>query len=105
MFGSPSHLTSVPDVPSLAILASVVASPFVSGKFVELSELLSSNIAQTQLDSGPELFFNGCLTITSISKMPKRRMDDAGGWLEAFSVYCLLLTSSLTLPAVDLADL
>ena len=39
-------------------------------------------------------------------------MDNIGGWLEAFSVYCLVLTSlfppllegSLTLPAVDLVE-
>ena len=35
-------------------------------------------------------------------------MDDIGGWLEPFLVYCLVLTlleGSLTLLAVDLADL
>ena len=34
-----------------------MVSPIVSGKFVELSELLSLNIVQTHLDSDPQLFF------------------------------------------------
>ena len=28
-----------------------------------------------------------------MSKKPKRRLDDIGRWLGAFSVYCLVLTS------------
>ena len=70
-----------------------LVSPIISGKFVELSEFLSANIIQTQLDSDPQLFFNGLLVLTSTSKKPKRRMDDIGGCLEAFSVSCLVLTS------------
>ena len=55
-----------------------LVNPIVSRKFVELSELLSSNIVQTQLDSDPQLFFSGWLVLISMSKKPKRRMDDVG---------------------------
>ena len=70
-----------------------LVSQIVSGKFVELSELLSSNIVQTQSDSDPQLFFDGRLVLTSTPKKPKRRIEDIGSWLEAFSLYCLVLTS------------
>ena len=80
------HLAFRPSPPKLV-------SQIVSGKFVELSELLSSNIVQTQSDSDPQLFFDGRLVLTSTPKKPKRRIEDIGSWLEAFSVYCLVLTS------------
>ena len=90
-----------------------MVSPIVSGKFVELSELLSLNIVQTHLDSDPQLFFNGWLVLKSMSKKPKRRLGDigafAGGFFSVLSgadiTFFPLLEGSLTLPAVDLADL
>ena len=41
----------------------------------------------------PQLFFDGRLVLTSTPKKPKRRIEDIGSWLEAFAVYCLVLTS------------
>ena len=70
-----------------------LVSQIISGKFVELSELLSSNIVQTHSDSDPQLFFDGRLVVTSTPKKPKRQIEDIGSWLEAFAVYCLVLTS------------
>ena len=39
------------------------------------------------------MLFDGQLVLTSTPKKPKRRIEDIGSWLEAFSVYCLVLTS------------
>ena len=94
---SPLVPFSLPNVPVVSQGVSPIplklVSPIVSGKFVELSKLLSSNIVQTQLDLDPQLFFNGWLVLTSMCKKPKLRLDDIGSWLEAFSVNCLVLTS------------
>ena len=59
---------------------------------------------------GSSIVLNGWLVLTSMSKKPKRHLDDIGGWLETFSVNCLVLTfsplleGSLTLTVVNLAD-
>ena len=39
------------------------------------------------------IVLNGWLVLASMSKKPKRHLDDIGGWLETFSVNCLVLTS------------
>ena len=98
---SPIVLSSLPNVlvlqqsfvvaPGLSPVPPRLASQIVSGKFGELSELLSSMIVQTQSDSDPQLFFGGWLVLPSTPKKPKRRMAYIGGWLEAFSVFCLML--------------
>ena len=57
---SPLVPFSLPNVPVLQqsfVVSPKMVSPIVSGKFVELSELLSLNIVQTHLDSDPQLFF------------------------------------------------
>lgn len=75
------------------VAPSKLVSQIVSGKFVELSELLSSKIAQTQSNSDPQLFFDGWLVL-----QPRLRSQNgvstilAVGW-RLFSVYCLVLTS------------
>ena len=142
MFGSPSHLTSVPDVPSFAFLAappwslplnqrsqpnklhlhaiSVPAASSVAGGvpttfvcilklWIWLRLVLVSH--QLLLPASDRLtnckvglccpFFVSTFSppvspvapSSRASKKPKRRMDDFGGLLEAFLVYCLVLTS------------
>ena len=98
--------------PGFSPIPPKLVSQIVFGKLVELSELLSSNIAQTQSDSDPQLFFDGWLVLTSMPKKPKQWIEDIGSWLEAFSVYCLMLTSvspamegSPALSVVDFVDL
>ena len=63
----------------------------IAGKFVDLSELLASHIASAEHE--PQLFFEGRLVLTSTPKKPKRRIEDITSWLEAFSIYCLILAS------------
>ena len=72
------------------VLAKLV-SQIVAGKFVELHELLPSNIVLTEPD--PQLLFKGLLVLTSLLKKPKQRIEDISTWLEAFSIYCLILVS------------
>ena len=72
------------------VLAKLV-SQIVAGKFVELHELLPLNIVLIEPDT--QLLFDGHLVLTFPPKKPKRRIEDISIWLEAFSIYCLILVS------------
>ena len=77
--------------PGFSPVPAKLVSQIVAGKFVELHELLPSNIVLTEPE--PQVLFDGRLVLTSPPKKPKRRIDDISTWLEAFSVYCLILVS------------
>ena len=66
-----------------------LVSQIVAGKFVELHELFPANIVITEPE--PQLLFDGRLVLTSSLKKPKRCIEDISTWLEAFSIYCLVL--------------
>ena len=80
-----------PGVFTHSTIPAKLVSQIVAGKFVELNELLSVNVVSTE--SEPQLLFDGRLVLTSPPKKPKRRIGDTSSWLEAFSVYSLILSS------------
>ena len=95
---SVSSLSSLPALqqpfvvgPGFSPIPAKLVGQIVAGKFVDLSELLSSNIAAAEPE--PQLYFEGRLVLTSTPKKPKRRIEDITSWLEAFSIYCLILAS------------
>jgi len=75
--------------PGFSPVPAKLVSQIVAGKFVELHKLLPSNIVLSEPE--PQLLFDGRLVLTSTPKKPKRRIEDISTWLEAFSVYCLVL--------------
>ena len=77
--------------PGFSPVPAKLVSQIVAGKFVELHELLPANITMTEPE--PQLLFDGRLVLTSSPKKPKRRIEDISTWLEAFSIYCLVLVS------------
>ena len=77
--------------PGFSPVPAKLVSQIGAGKFIELHELLPSNIVLTEPD--PQLLFDGRLVLTSPLKKPKRDIKDISTWLEAFSVYCLILLS------------
>ena len=77
--------------PGFSPVPAKLVSQIVAGKFVELHELLSTNLVLNEPE--PQLLFDGRLVLTSTPKKPKRRVDDITSWLEAFSIYCLILSS------------
>ena len=62
----------------------------MAGKF-ELHKLLPSNVVPPEPE--PRLVFDGRLVLTSPPKRPKQRIKHNPTWLEAFSIYCLILES------------
>ena len=77
--------------PGFSPVPAKLVSQIVAGKFVELHELLSSNLVLNEPE--PQLLFDGRLVLTSTPKKPKRRVEGITIWLEAFSIYCLILSS------------
>ena len=86
--------------PGFSPVPAKLVSQIVAGKFVELHELLPSNIVSSEPE--PQLLFDGRLVLTSPLKKPKRRIDDIATWLEAFSIFCLILVSHFPHPWKDL---
>ena len=83
------------------------SEPDCIGQIHRTKRIAIVEIVQTHSDSDPQLFFYGRLVLTSTPKKPKRQIEDIGSWLEAFSVYCLVLTSSISMegsPALPVAD-
>ena len=77
--------------PGFSPVPAKLVSQIVAGKFVELHELLSTNLVLNEPE--PQLLFDGRLVLTSTPKKPNRRVDDITSWLEAFSIYYLILSS------------
>ena len=86
-------------VPSAAIRcwASIFAVPYkivwqiVTGKFIDLAELLSGNLKES--NSEPQLLFNGRVVLMSSTKRPMRKIADIIAWLETFSIFSLILAA------------
>ena len=64
----------------------------VSGKFVDLSDLLSVNIVHTEPES--QVLLDGRLVFTPSTKRNRRQVEDISSWCEAFAIFTLILTSS-----------
>ena len=77
--------------PGFSPIPAKIVSQIVAGKFVDLCELLSTNISQTELE--PQLFLDGRVLLTSAPKKHKRRIEDIVSWSEAFSIYSLIVAS------------
>lgn len=65
-----------------------VVSQIVSGKFVDLADLLQANISQ--VESEPQLFFDGRMILTSNPKRSRKKIEDTVTWIEAFSIFVIL---------------
>lgn len=64
----------------------------VAGKFIDLNDLLPANLLPIS-ESEPQLMLDGRLVLTSQPKKERRKFEDIVSWIEAFSVYTMVLTS------------
>lgn len=67
-----------------------LVSQIVSGKYVDLSELLAANLVRS--DPEPQLLLDRRLLLTTPPKKQRRRIDDIASWTEAFTIFSLVLT-------------
>lgn len=65
-----------------------LVSQIRSGKFVNLSELVAANLVSSE--TKPQLMLDGHLVL---SASPRRLIEDITTWMEAFTVFSLVLTS------------
>lgn len=77
--------------PGFAPVPAKFVGQIVPGKFVELSDLLQANIAQ--LESEPKLVFDSRMILTSNPKRSRKKIDDIVTWMEALSIFAIMLTS------------
>ena len=77
--------------PGFSPVPAKTVSQIASGKFVELSDLLQANIAQSE--SEPQLFFDGRMILTSNPKRFRKKIDDIVSPFLRFSIFVMILTS------------
>lgn len=73
-----------------------VVSQIVSGKFVDLGDLLQANISQAE--SEPQVLFDGRMILTSNPKRSCKKIDDIVTWMEAFSIFVMILSLTSYFP-------
>ena len=77
--------------PGVSPIPAKLVAQIVLGKFVDLSDLLSVNVAQQ--DPELQLLLDGRVVLTSTPKRNKRRIEDIASWTEEFTIYSLILAS------------
>ena len=91
--GQPASLLDRPFVvgPGFSPVPAKIVPQIVAGKYVDLSELLAVNLLQKE--SEPQLLFDGRLVLTSQPKKQRRKVEDIASWMEAFSIFALILVT------------
>lgn len=77
--------------PGFAPVPAKTVSQILAGKFIDLGDLLSANIAEKEPES--QVYFGGQLVVTPSAKKHCRKIDDIVSWSQAFSIFTLILTS------------
>ena len=77
--------------PGFSPIPAKTVSQIVAGKYVDLGDLLSVNIVQTEPES--QAFLDGRLVFLPSAKKQRRRIEDIVTWSEAFTIFTLILTS------------
>lgn len=78
--------------PGFSPIPPKIVNQILAGKFTDLSELLTPNLLQAQTE--PQLLFDGRVVLTSSDKKPRRRIEDVVSWVEAFTIFMLVIASS-----------
>ena len=91
--GQPASLLDHPFVvgPGFSPVPAKIVAQIVAGKYVDLGELLAVNLLQKE--SEPQLLFDGRLVLTSQPKKQRRKIEDIASWMEAFSIFALILVT------------
>ena len=72
-------------------LPAKLVTHIVSGKYVDLSELLVVNLVQKEPE--PQLLLDGRLVLTSQPKQQRWRIEDIASWMKAFAIFSLILVT------------
>lgn len=77
--------------PGCSPIPAKLVSQIASGKFVNLGELLSADLTET--DEDPRMLFDGRLVLAAPKKRVVRSTADILSWVEAFSIFMTILSS------------
>ena len=77
--------------PGFSPIPAKTVSQILAGKVVDLSDLLTVNIAQHEPES--HVYLDGRLVVTPAPKKQRCKVDDIATWSEAFAIFTLLVTS------------
>ena len=75
------------------ILAKTVGA-ITAGKYINLADLLPENSYAVDKSNEPHLLLNGCLVLTGMIKKTRKEIVDIVSWVEAFSIYTLIVCTS-----------
>ena len=79
------------DGPGFSPIPAKTVARILAGKCVDLSDLLTVNIVQAELES--HVLLEGGLVFTPSTNRQCRRIDDIVTWNEAFTIFTLILSS------------
>ena len=77
--------------PGFSPVPAKLVNQIVAGKYIDLSELLAANLDRTEQE--PQLLLDGRLVLTAPPKRQRRKIEDIAAWVEAFTIFSLVLTS------------
>ncbi|KAK3698551.1 hypothetical protein QZH41_014483, partial [Actinostola sp. cb2023] len=77
--------------PGFSPIPAKLVSRIASGKFVDLEDLMASNLSHQEEE--PQLLFDGRVVLTAGKNKNRRRIEDIVSWMEAFSIFSMVLTS------------
>ena len=77
--------------PGFSPVPAKLVAQIVAGKYVDLSDLLAVNLLQKETE--PQVLFDGRLVLTSQPKQQRRKIEDIASWMEAFSIFAMILVT------------
>ena len=79
--------------PGYAPIPAKTVHAIVTGKYINLGDLLPDNSWATDDFNEPQLLLDGRLVVTVAARKPRNEIHDILSWVEAFTVYSVILTS------------
>ena len=90
--GSSPFIVGPGYAPILAISANSV-NAIVSGKYINLGDLLPENALVVNDFSEPQFLLDGRLLLTGSGRKPRKEITDILSWVEAFTVFLVIVCS------------
>ncbi|CAB4011850.1 Hypothetical predicted protein, partial [Paramuricea clavata] len=79
--------------PGYAPISAKIVNAIVSGKFTNLGDLLPENALVVDDFSEPHILLDGRLVLTGSARKPRKEITDILSWVEAFTVFSVIVCS------------
>ena len=81
--------------PGYAPIPAKTVGAITAGKYINLADLLPENSYAVDESNEPHLLLDGRLVLTGMIKKPRKEIVDIVSWVEAFSIYTLIVCTSI----------